>query len=46
MALTPVEHELLKLQKFKKNQINLMQNGVRVAGLTGAPLEDLMRQAC
>ena len=45
MALTPIEHELFKLQKFKKNQINHMQNGVRLAGLAGVPLEDLLRQA-
>ena len=45
MALTPIEHELFKLQKFKKNQINHMQNGVRLAGLAAAPLEDLLRRA-
>jgi uncharacterized protein (UPF0332 family) len=45
MALTPVEQELLRLQKFKKHQINLMQNGVRLEGLAGARIEDLLRQA-
>jgi uncharacterized protein (UPF0332 family) len=45
MALTVVENELLKLQKFNKNQINLLQNGVRLVGVAGRPIEDLLRDA-
>jgi hypothetical protein len=35
MALTAVEKELLLIQKFKKNQINLLENGVRLVGVAG-----------
>jgi hypothetical protein len=44
MALTAVEKELLLIQKFKKNQINLLENGVRLVGVAGKPIEDLLRE--
>ena len=43
MALTTVEAELLLIQKFKKSQINLLQNGIRIVGLAGKPIDDLLR---
>jgi hypothetical protein len=45
MGLNALEQELLKLQKFHKNQINLLQNGVRLAGVSGKQIDDLLREA-
>jgi hypothetical protein len=45
MALSAVEAELLLIQKFKKSQINLLQNGVRLVGVAGRPIDDLLRDA-
>lgn len=45
MALTAVEAELLLIQKLKKSQINLLQNGVRLVSLAGRPIDELLRDA-
>src|SRR5260370_26308436 len=45
MALTPIEMELLLIQKFRKSQIDLLKNGVRLVGVAGRPIEDLLRDA-
>lgn len=45
MGLNALEQELLRLQKFSKNQINLLQNGVRLVGISGKQIDDLLRDA-
>src|SRR5688572_24304784 len=45
MPLSPLEAELVSLQKFKRSQISLLRNGVRIEGLAGRPIEHLLREA-
>lgn len=45
MPLSPIELELLVIQKFRKSQIDLLKNGVRLVGVAGRPIDDLLRDA-
>ncbi|HZP75844.1 MAG TPA: HEPN domain-containing protein [Pseudolabrys sp.] len=46
MPLSAVETEIALLQKFKKNQIDLLRNGVRIEGVTGRSIVELVKEAC
>lgn len=45
MPLSPTEIELALLLKFKKSQINLLRNGVRIEGVAGRAIDELIKDA-
>jgi uncharacterized protein (UPF0332 family) len=45
MRLSAVENEIAVLQRFKKNQIDLLRNGVRIEDLAGRRIDDLIKEA-
>lgn len=46
MALSPLEVELQGLLKFKKAQVDLLKNGVRLQTIGGTTIDELILLAC
>lgn len=46
MAVSQLELELHSLLKFKKSQVDLLKNGVRLQAVGGGTIESLMLKAC